>query len=87
MDTIPLRLVDKADEPPRLLLGDLDITRFVASDGLRIDYGGEAVRRLGSLPRSLAEVTITFAPGRLALDFDIDLLERLLDDARTKAGA
>lgn len=84
MDRLPLRLTDDADGV-RLTLGDQDITRFVAAHGLRVDYGPSAIRSLGQVPRPIAEVTITFGPGKLELDFDIELLERLLDDARARA--
>lgn len=81
-NTLPLRLTQLAGQPPRLLLGDFDITTFVAADGLMIDYDGSPEQDLFG-PR----VTITFGRGRLDLDLDIELLEHLLNDARAKAGA
>lgn len=86
MHTIPLRLVDKPGASPQLLLGGVDITPYVARDGLRIEYVDPAERQLGDVPRAVPEVTIRFALGKLELDFDIELLGRLLDDARSKAG-
>lgn len=77
--TIPLRLTQKPGEPATLLLGDQDIARFVAANGLSIDYDTGFPAEAGP------QVTIRFAVGRLELDFDIELLERLLDDARSRA--
>lgn len=80
METLPLHLKHKSGERATVLLGGLDITRFVAADGLRIEYDEPAASEFGPT------VTLTFARGRLDLDFDVDLLERLLADARAKAG-
>lgn len=79
--TLPLRLTQKGTSPASLVLGGVDISHFVAEDGLSIQY--EAGGPLGLPARTT--VTITFAPGALDLDFDIDLLEMLLADAKAKA--
>lgn len=78
--TLPLRLTQSGTSPASLVLGGVDISRFVAADGLSIDYetGGQL-----SMP-AMPVVTIKFGLGALDLDFDVDLLERLLDDAKAK---
>ena len=76
--TLPLRLTHRAGEVPTLLLGDVDITKFVAADGLRIEY----VEDVGG---STPVVTMIFGLGALELDFDVDLLEHLLAEAEIKA--
>jgi hypothetical protein len=83
--TLPLTLKQSGLNPPVLLLGGVDITRFVAVDGLRIEYTRSDNQRLSDPPQSVPLVTLIFAPGRLELDFEIDLLEHLLADAKAKA--
>jgi hypothetical protein len=77
--TLPLRLTQDGFNPPVLMLGDVDITPYVAPDGLKIDYALDEYLGL-----SLPTVTIVFSRGRLSLDFDVDLLERLLTDAKAR---
>lgn len=76
---LPLRLTQHSIDSPVLLLGGIDITRFVASDGFKIQYVD-----IG-LGHPVPEVTLVFSAGRLDLDFDVELLEQLLVDARDKA--
>lgn len=79
--TLPLRLTQKDGQPASLVLGGVDISRYVARDGLRIDY--ETGGPLSMPPQPV--VTITFGFGSLDLDFDVDLLEQWLDAAQVKA--
>lgn len=79
MQKLPIRLTHKDRENPVLMLGDLDVTPYVAAEGLHIEYA-----TLGGFP--VPVVTLKFGPGLITLDFDIDLLERLLAEARRGAG-
>lgn len=82
--TLPLSLKQRGLETPVLTLGGIDITRFVARDGLQIEYKDD-LATVGNPGIAVPTVTITFGFGALDLDFDVDLLENLLADARTKA--
>jgi len=74
-----VRLTDDGRGNAQLLLDDLDITNYVASDGLEVTYlDGQRG----------PQVTLRLIPHRTRLTLDVDLLERLLDDARREmAGA
>lgn len=80
--TLPLRLTHHGDDVPVLLFNGVDITRFVAADGLTIDYSHDKSEING---RSMPVVTIKFGYGALDLDLDLELLERLTAAAKTKA--
>lgn len=79
--TLPLRITDKGGPTPSVELGGMEIANFIADDGLTIEFEHE-----GFGGRGYPVVTMKFATGRLDLDFDVELLERLLDGARAKAG-
>jgi hypothetical protein len=79
-DTLPLRLTQKGGQPASLTLGGVDISRFVAEDGLTIEYESGGPLSMPAQP----VVTIRFGWGALDLDFDVDLLEQMLADAKAK---
>lgn len=76
-ETLPLRVTQDGYGVPKVLLDGKDITTFIAADGLTIDYATD--RHVGL---SLPTVTLSFGPGALSLDFDVALLERLVDEAK-----
>lgn len=77
--TLPLRITS-VDGAPSVRLGEIELSSVLARDGVEI-------RSVDPSPRtysgpSVPEVILTFGPGALALDFDIDLLETLLASAK-----
>lgn len=74
-------VVRKADDgTPAVSLGGMDLSFLLGADGLRIWTDTDA-----GIPEFVVEMT--FAPGALELDFDVDLLRSLLEQAEAKAAA
>lgn len=74
--TLPLSISHRSGQTPAVLLDGKDITRFIAANGLSIDYDHADSSVFGPT------VKITFGIGALDLDLDIDLLEDLLTAAK-----
>lgn len=77
--TARLTITAAEDGLPSVRLNDLELSSLLLSGGLSFRYvqmpdGWDA-----------PEVTMVFAPGSLALDFDVDLLRSLLTVAETEA--
>ena len=71
-EPLPLRVTSDEKGVPVVLLDGRDLAKHLSADGLKIEY-------LATGGVSSPQVTMTFGPGALALDFDVDLLARLTD--------
>lgn len=75
-DPIPFRVTSDEHGVPVVLLDGRHLEQHLTRKGLAIKYVD-----VGHV--SVPQVTLTFGPGSLVLDFDVDLLGRLLGNAQT----
>lgn len=84
---LPLKITQSEDGTPSVILGEVELANMLSVEGVHIEYvslwGDHATVGGGHGP-SVPQVTLTFGPGALALDFEVDLLRALLADAEAK---
>jgi hypothetical protein len=81
---MPIKISTRDDGTPSVVLAGIELADVLATEGVAIRYVDPFARTVGSAV-SEPEITLTFAPGALNLDFEVDLLRRLLDDAEMRA--